>query len=84
VHCTPFLPRPPAPRKGSVTIDAEVDPYLELAEIHRRVIERRPGTPFQAVKGSSFPVVLSVRTAKRIDLLWAQAGKIHQTGSQRS
>ncbi len=35
------------------TIEAEVDPYLELAEIHRRVIERGgPALLFKRVKGS--------------------------------
>src|ERR1051326_6914891 len=53
-----------------VTIEAEVDPYLELAEIHRRLIERRgPALLFRRVKGSSFPVVTNLfGTAKRIDL----------------
>jgi len=33
-----------------VTVDCEVDPYLEVAEIHRRVIERGgpPSTPTTA------------------------------------
>src|ERR1700752_5009375 len=53
-----------------VTIDAEVDPYLEIAEVHRRVIEQGgPALLFQRVKGSSFPVVTNLfGTAKRIDL----------------
>ena len=53
-----------------VTIDAEVDPYLELAEVHRRVIERSgPALLFRKVKGSSFPVVTNLfGTRKRIDL----------------
>src|SRR5438552_2314899 len=53
-----------------ITIDAEVDPYLELAEIHRRVIEQGgPALLFQRVKGSRFPVVTNLfGTAKRIDL----------------
>src|SRR5438552_8654401 len=56
--------------KDLITIDAEVDPYLELAEIHRRVIERGgPALLFQRVKGSRFPVVTNLfGTAKRIDL----------------
>ena len=38
-------------------IDVEVDPYLEIAEIHRRVIARGgPALLFTKVKGSSFPV----------------------------
>ena len=42
--------------KDLVTIDTEVDPYLELAEVHRRVIERGgPGAAFQASEGKSLP-----------------------------
>jgi 4-hydroxybenzoate decarboxylase subunit C len=53
-----------------VTIEAEVDPYLEIAEIHRRVIERGgPALLFNRVKGSHFPVVTNLfGTAKRIEL----------------
>ena len=53
-----------------VNIEAEVDPYLEVAEIHRRVIERGgPALLFKRVKGSSFPVVTNLfGTAKRIEL----------------
>src|SRR6266446_2028049 len=53
-----------------LNIEAEVDPYLELAEIHRRVIERGgPALLFKRVKGSSFPVVTNLfGTAKRIEL----------------
>lgn len=53
-----------------VTIEAEVDPFLELAEIHRRVIERGgPALRFQRVKGSRFPVVTNLfGTHKRIEL----------------
>src|SRR5262245_17572801 len=53
-----------------ISIDAEVDPYLELAEIHRRVIERGgPALLFRRVKGSRFPVVTNLfGTARRIDL----------------
>ena len=53
-----------------LTIDAEVDPYLELAEIHRRVIQQGgPALLFKRVKGSRFPVVTNLfGTAKRIDL----------------
>ncbi|MGZ8846287.1 MAG: UbiD family decarboxylase, partial [Pyrinomonadaceae bacterium] len=56
--------------KDLVTIDAEVDPYLEIAEIHRRVIERGgPALLFKHVKGSRFPVVTNLfGTAKRIEL----------------
>ena len=53
-----------------VTIKAEVDPYLELAEIHRRVIsEGGPALLFERVKGSHYPVVTNLfGTARRIDL----------------
>src|SRR6476619_6779942 len=52
------------------TIEVEVDPYLELAEIHRRVIdERGPALLFTRVKGSPFPVVTNLfGTARRIYL----------------
>jgi menaquinone biosynthesis decarboxylase len=57
-----------------VTIEAEVDPYLELAEIHRRVIDQGgPALLFQRVKGSPFPVVTNLfGTAKRIDLAFGR------------
>src|SRR5215813_8023690 len=53
-----------------ITIDVEVDPYLELAEIHRRVIAHGgPALLFRRVKGSRFPVVTNLfGTARRIDL----------------
>lgn len=53
-----------------IEIDAEVDPYLELAEIHRRVIEEEgPALFFKKVKGSSFPVVTNLfGTRHRVDL----------------
>src|SRR6202521_5452195 len=52
-----------------VTVDCEVDPYLEVAEIHRRVIERGGlALLFTKVKGSSFPVVTNLfGTQKRIE-----------------
>jgi UbiD family decarboxylase len=51
-------------------IDEQVDPCLEIAEIHRRVIERHgPALLFTNVKGSSFPVITNLfGTAKRLDL----------------
>lgn len=51
-------------------IDAPVDPYLELAEIHRRVIEEEgPALLFTNVKGSSFPVVTNMfGTSRRVDI----------------
>lgn len=57
-----------------VTIETEVDPYLEVAEIHRRVIERGgPALLFTRVKGSSFPVVTNLfGTEKRIELAFGR------------
>ena len=51
-------------------ITTEVDPYLEIAEIHRRVIEDGgKALLFGNVKGSRFPVVTNLfGTTKRIDL----------------
>src|SRR2546425_3650026 len=53
-----------------ITIEAEVDPYLEAAEVHRRVIDRGgPALLFQQVKGSRYPVVTNLfGTKRRIDL----------------
>src|SRR5215203_1008820 len=53
-----------------ITVKAEVDPYLELAEIHRRVIsEGGPALLFTRVKGSRYPVVTNMfGTERRIDL----------------
>ncbi|HNU08171.1 MAG TPA: UbiD family decarboxylase, partial [Pyrinomonadaceae bacterium] len=55
-------------------ISAEVDPYLEIAEVHRRVIdESGPALLFTNVKGSEFPVVTNLfGTAKRIDLAFGR------------
>lgn len=51
-------------------ISVPVDPYLEIAEIHRRVIARGgPALLFTRVKGSSFPVVTNLfGTARRMEL----------------
>lgn len=56
--------------KDLIEINAPVDPYLELAEIHRRVIaEEGPALLFTNVKGSSFPVITNLfGTARRVDL----------------
>ncbi|MFN9707309.1 MAG: 4-hydroxybenzoate decarboxylase, partial [Planctomycetota bacterium] len=44
-----------------VTIDAEVDPDLEAAEVHRRVIAAGgPALLFRRVKGSPWPVVTNL------------------------
>ncbi|CAK8725714.1 putative protein CT_085 [Candidatus Electrothrix aarhusensis] len=53
-----------------LVIDTEVDPYLEIAEIHRRVIASNgPALLFTKVKGSSFPVVTNLfGTNRRLEL----------------
>ena len=53
-----------------IEIDTEVDPYLELAEIHRRVIEEEgPALLFKRVKDSPFPVVTNLfGTRDRVNL----------------
>lgn len=53
-----------------VEIDAEVDPNLEIAEIHRRVIAAGgPALLFRRPKGSNIPVVTNLfGTKKRVDL----------------
>ncbi len=53
-----------------IAIDAPVDPYLEVAEIHRRVIAHGgPALLFKNVKGSSYPVVTNLfGTERRIEL----------------
>ena len=58
-------------RENEITnIEAEVDPYLELAEVHRRVIDGGgPALLFKRVKGSRYPVVTNLfGTARRIEL----------------
>ncbi|MBN2982842.1 UbiD family decarboxylase [Cohnella algarum] len=56
--------------KDLAIVEAPVDPYLEIAEIHRRVIqEEGPALLFTNVKGSSFPVVTNMfGTSRRVDL----------------
>ncbi len=52
-----------------IEIEAEVDPFLEIAEIHRRVIEEQG----KRVKGSPYRVVTNLfGTAKRIDLAFGK------------
>lgn len=53
-----------------VEVRSEVDPYLEIAEIHRRVIEERgKALLFTNVNDSEFPVVTNLfGTVKRIEL----------------
>ncbi len=55
-------------------IEEEVDPYLEIAEIHRRVINRQgPALLFSKVKGSQFPVITNLfGTAKRLELAFGK------------
>lgn len=53
-----------------IEVNVEVDPYLEIAEIHRRVIEDGgKALFFTNVTGSDFPVVTNLfGTKRRIDL----------------
>jgi UbiD family decarboxylase len=57
-----------------LVIEEEVDPYLEIAEIHRRVIARQgPALLFTKVKNSSFPVVTNLfGTEKRLNLAFGK------------
>ncbi len=57
-----------------VEIEAEVDPYLEIAEIHRRVIdEQGKALLFKRVKNSKYPVATNLfGTRKRIDLAFGK------------
>ncbi|MFN0008508.1 MAG: UbiD family decarboxylase [Planctomycetota bacterium] len=53
-----------------VEVEAEVDPDLEVAEIHRRVIAAGgPALLFRRVRGSSFPVVTNLfGTRRRVEM----------------
>lgn len=57
-----------------LTIDTEVDPYLEIAEIHRRVIRKGgPALLFTRVKNSGFPVVTNLfGTSRRLELAFGR------------
>ncbi len=57
-----------------IEIDAEVDPYLEIAEIHRRVISMGgPALLFTNVKGSRFPVVTNLfGSSRRLELAFGR------------
>lgn len=59
-----------------IEVEALVNPELELAEIHRRIIQNDgPAILFKNVKGSSFPVVTNLFGSKRrIDILF---GNLH-------
>jgi menaquinone biosynthesis decarboxylase len=56
--------------KEVAEVTAQVDPYLEVAEIHRRVIEEKgPALLFTNVKGSAFPIVTNLfGTERRVNL----------------
>ena len=44
-----------------VRIKAEMDPYLEIAEVQRRIYEAKgPALLFENVKGSPFPAVANL------------------------
>jgi len=53
-----------------VEVNEEVDPYLELAEIHRRIVEDNgPALLFTRVKGSRFPVATNLfGSVRRMEL----------------
>jgi UbiD family decarboxylase len=57
-----------------VTVDAPVDPHLEVAEIHRRVIAAGgPALLFTNVKGSPFRLVTNLfGTARRAELAFGE------------
>ncbi len=57
-----------------IFIDTSVDPYLEIAEIHRRVIEKGgPALFFRNVQGSRFAVVTNLfGTERRIELAFGK------------
>ncbi|HKX84152.1 MAG TPA: UbiD family decarboxylase [Pyrinomonadaceae bacterium] len=62
-------------RENEITeVSVVVDPYLEIAEIHRRVIEDQgKALLFTNVKGSRFPVVTNLfGTVKRIELAFGK------------
>lgn len=57
-----------------LVIDQEVDPYLEIAEIHRRVIAQGgPALLFTRVKNSNFPVTTNLfGTGKRLEIAFGR------------
>ncbi|MGI8787822.1 MAG: UbiD family decarboxylase [Pyrinomonadaceae bacterium] len=57
-----------------IEIETEVNPYLEIAEIHRRVIEQQgKALLFKNVKNSKYPVVTNLfGTTKRIELAFGR------------
>lgn len=64
-------------RGDLLEVTAAVDPCLELAEIHRRIIaESGPALLFKNVRGSTFPVVTNLfGTKARIDLAFGDSPK---------
>lgn len=64
-------------RGDLVTVDALVDPHLELAEVHRRVIAAGgPALLFTNVKGKRFPVATNLYGSKaRVDLAFGERPK---------
>lgn len=63
-------------------IEEEVDPCLEIAEIHRRVIAKGgPALLFTRVKGSSFPVTTNLfGTTKRMDMAFGKRPQLFVKG----
>ncbi len=63
-------------------IEQEVDPYLEIAEIHRRVIMKEgPALLFTNVKNSDFPVITNLfGTAKRLELAFGRRPQLFVKG----
>lgn len=61
--------------KELCVVDVAVDSYLEIAEIHRRVIEENgPALLFTSVKGSAYPVVTNLFGSKRrVDLAFGDS-----------
>lgn len=57
-----------------VTVEAAVDPHLEVAEIHRRVIAAGgPALLFTNVRGAAFPLVTNLfGTARRAELAFGE------------
>ena len=57
-------------KTNSLKLRRKLNPYLEIAEIHRRVIEAQgKALLFKRVKGSAFPVVTNLfGTNKRIEM----------------
>lgn len=60
--------------KDIVEVDCPVDPRLEVAEIHRRVIEEEgPALLFKTPKGADFPLVTNLfGTRKRVEMAFGR------------